>query len=264
MDNRAHIAGTLRFYHSPDDCFEIRAIGSNNGRKIIDAGFFDDQASAVGAVEKLVSAKRHEGIYLTINPVDPALLGRANNQMRQSLSGTQDSNVKVLRRLLVDIDPERPSGISSTDQEHDFAIEHARHIGSVLLAEGWPEPLLGDSGNGAHLVYRLPELANTSENVDLLKCVLQGLNRRFAVSRDGVTLKIDEKVFNPSRISKIYGTLARKGQPLKDRPHRCAQILSETFPEGQVTIEQLQAAAAEQPQPGGGRGNETVSKCELL
>lgn len=264
MSSTDHIVSTLRFYHSPDDCFEIRAIGSNNGRRIIDAGFFDDQAAAVGAVEKLVSAKRHEGIYITINPVDPALLGRANNRMLQSLAGTQDSNVKVLRRLLVDIDPERPSGISSTDPEHDFAIEHARHIGSLLLAEGWPEPLRGDSGNGAHLVYRLPELANTPENVDLLKRVLQGLNRRFSVSKDGVTLKIDEKVFNPSRISKIYGTLARKGQPLKDRPHRCAQILSETFPEGQVTIEQLQAAAAEQPQPNPAQNNSQNSGAQRL
>ena len=244
-----HILSTLRFYHAPGECFEIRAVGSYKGRKIIDGGFFDDQVAAGKAVEKLVSAKRHEGIYLTINALDPALLGRANNQMVQSLSGAQDSNVKVLRRLLVDIDPQRPAGVSSNNLEHSFAIEHARKIESVLRAEGWPGPLLADSGNGAHLVYRLPDLANTPEHVDLLKRVLRGLNERFTVSRDGITLKIDETVFNPARISKIYGTLARKGQPLKDRPHRWAAILSETLPKGLVTIEQLKAAAAPAEQP---------------
>jgi hypothetical protein len=241
---RDHIAGTLRFYHSPGDCFEIRAIGSVNGRKIVAAGFFDDQEKAVAAVLGLVSANRHEGIYVTINPVDPALLGRANNRMAHNISGTADQNVKVLRRLLVDIDPERPSGVSSSNHEHDFAIEHARHIKDVLCKEGWPEPLLGDSGNGAHLIYRLPDLENSPDNVDLLKRVLRGLNQRFMVHRDGVTLKVDEKVFNPSRISKIYGTLAKKGQHLNDRPHRWARILSGADSEGVVTLAQLTSITA--------------------
>lgn len=241
--SRDHIAGTLRFYHHPGDCFEIRAIGTVTGRKIIDSGFFDDQEQAVAAVLNLVEADRHAGVYVTINPVDPALLGRANNRMAHNISGTADQNVKVLRRLLVDIDPERPSGVSSSNHEHDFAIEHARHIKDVLCKEGWPEPLLGDSGNGAHLVYRLPDLAHSPDNVDLLKRVLQGLNQRFMVHRDGITLKIDEKVFNPGRISKIYGTIARKGQPLKERPHRWARILSGTDSQGVLTLEQLHSKA---------------------
>ena len=174
---RDHIGGTLRFYHHPGDCFEIRAIGTaHNGRKLVDAGFFDSQEVAVEAIQRLVSAKKYEGIYVTINPVDSALLGRAQNRIASGITGTADSNVKVLRKLLVDIDPERPSGVSSTDQQHDFSIEHARFIKGVLSADGWPEPLLGDSGNGAHLVYRLPDLANTTDNVELLKRVLRGLN----------------------------------------------------------------------------------------
>ena len=133
---RGHIAGTLRFYHSPGDCFEIRAIGSVNGRKLVDAGFFDSQEVAVEATLGLISAKKYEGIYVTINPVDPALLGRANNRIVSNPSGAADQYVKVLRRLLVDIDPERPSGVSSSNPEHDFAIEHAHHIKDVLRKEG--------------------------------------------------------------------------------------------------------------------------------
>ena len=249
---RDHIAGTLRFYHSPGDCFEIRAIGSVNGRKIIDGGFFNDQEQAIAAVLGLGEPNRHEGIYATINPVDPALLGRANNRMAHNISGSADQNVKVLRRLLVDIDPERPAGVSSSNLEHDFAIEHARHIKDVLCKEGWTEPLLGDSGNGAHLVYRLPDLENTIEHVDLLKRVLRGLNQRFMVHRDGVTLKIDEKVFNPSRISKVYGTLARKGQSLTDRPHRWARILSGAESQGVLTLAQLHSIAADEQKPTAG------------
>ncbi len=260
---RDHIAGTLRFYHSPGDCFEIRAIGSVNGRKIIDGGFFNDQEQAVAAVVKLVEADRHEGIYATINPVDPALLGRANNRMARNISGTADQNVKVLRRLLVDIDPERPAGVSSSNLEHDFAIEHAGHIKDVLCKEGWPEPLLGDSGNGAHLVYRLPDMENSTEHVALLKRVLRGLNQRFMVHRDGVTLKIDEKVFNPSRISKVYGTLARKGQSLTDRPHRRARILSGAESQGVLTLAQLHSIAADEQKPTAGTPHSNENNTRL-
>jgi hypothetical protein len=175
-DNKVHIAKTVAFYHAHGDCFEIRAIGSHNGRKIIDSGFFDDRGKAVDAVLKLVKADRHDGIYLTMNPVNNALLGRVNNRMAQNPAGTQDKDVMALRVLLVDIDPKRPSGVSSTDQEHNQALDYAKHIREELTKEGWPEPLTGDSGNGAHLLYRLPDMANSPENVDLLKRVLQGLN----------------------------------------------------------------------------------------
>ena len=46
-----------------------------------------------------------------------------------------------------------PSEISSTDAEHAAALELATDIRMVLGEEGWPPPLLADSGNGAHLLY---------------------------------------------------------------------------------------------------------------
>ena len=82
-----HIERTLRFYHAPGDCFEVRAIGSYRGRKIIDAGFFDDQDKAVEAILGLVKAGRHDALYLTINPVDEALLGRACNRIKSDGRG---------------------------------------------------------------------------------------------------------------------------------------------------------------------------------
>ena len=245
-DQSQHIERTLHYYHPHHtDCFEIRAIGTYKGRKIIDAGFFDDHVKAVDAVLSLEKVGRHDALYLTINPVDRALLGRACNRIKSMGEGdtTADKNVLLLRRLLVDVDPERPAKISSSDQEHDFAIEHAQHIKQVLVEEGWPAPVVADSGNGAHLVYRLPDLVNTPENVDLLKRVLLGLNQRFMVHRNGVTLKIDERVFNPARISKIYGTFTRKGDNTPERPHRWARLLSDAGADT-VTLEQLTAIAA--------------------
>jgi hypothetical protein len=43
-------------------------------------------------------------------------------------------------------------------------------------------------------------------------------------SDDKVT--IDAKLFNPSRIIKLSGTIARKGPHAADRPHRCSKVIS--------------------------------------
>ena len=68
--------------------------------------------------------------------------------------------------------------------------------------------------------YRI-ELENNSENVDLIKACLQALDLRFSDS----TVEVDVKTFNPARISKLYGTMVRKGDDLPNRPHRLAKLL---------------------------------------
>jgi hypothetical protein len=40
-------------------------------------------------------------------------------------------------------------------------------------------------------------------------------------------VKIDETVFNPSRIIKVPGTMACKGGNLPDRPHRISKLLTD-------------------------------------
>jgi hypothetical protein len=198
--------------------------GYVSGKKGIVAGWFNDREKAAEIIGKL-DALGCEGIFITINPCVDAVLSRANNRLKAGVDRTTDKEILELRTLLIDIDPKRPAGISSTNEEHDFAIEQAKHIAATLSTAGWPEPLVADSGNGAHLLYRI-ELANEPDKVELLKSVLKTLNDRHQVHRDGITLEVDTKVFNPSRISKVYGTWARKGDSTLDRPHRLTRILS--------------------------------------
>lgn len=82
------------------------------------------------------------------------------------------------------------------------------------------------SGNGAHLLFRLADLPANDENKKMIKNFLEGLAQRF----DTDAVKIDTTVFNPARIWKLYGTAARKGDPLpagryrEARPHRQSYI----------------------------------------
>ena len=39
--------------------------------------------------------------------------------------------------------------------EHEAAVDRARTIAAYLIAAGWPAPLLGDSGNGGHVLWRV-------------------------------------------------------------------------------------------------------------
>ncbi|MGA2185795.1 MAG: hypothetical protein ABSH47_22480, partial [Bryobacteraceae bacterium] len=129
-----------------------------------------------------------------------------------------DADITKRRWLPIDLDPVRPSGISSTDQEHSLAVERAIQMREALRQEGWPDPIVGDSGNGAHLLYRV-ELPTGDD--ELVKKCLQALARRF----DDDQVKVDQKVFNPARIWKLYGTVSRKGDNVAERPHRLARIL---------------------------------------
>jgi hypothetical protein len=55
----------------------------------------------------------------------------------------------------------------------------------------------------------------------IIKKCLEALALRF----DDERAKVDQSVFNPARIWKLYGTFNRKGDSLPERPHRLARIL---------------------------------------
>lgn len=207
------------------------------------AGWFDNP-SGLAIAGALLDRRSGRGIYVTLNPTSPALLARAANRlMSRCDSTTDDAGIEKRIFLLVDIDPTRPSGISSSDEEHQFALSLALHIRETLMTEGWPEPLSADSGNGAHLVWRI-DLPNDVDADALIHRVLDALAARF----DTNEAKVDRTVFNSSRITKLYGTMTRKGDSLPDRPHRISQLLE--VPDALIPVarEQLHTVADTLPQ----------------
>ena len=173
------------------------------------------------------------------------MLARAANRIRKADKGgtTSDGDIVARHWLLIDCDPQRPAGISATDAEHDAAVERCRQIWSELhYNHGWPEPIGADSGNGAHLLYRVDLPVDDG---GLIQRCLSALAAQF----DDDTVKVDTGVFNPARIWKLYGTLACKGDSTTDRPHRMSRILSSPDTPVVVTRAQLEELASEAPQP---------------
>jgi hypothetical protein len=226
--NKTDISRTLQYLFTPGDVFEVCVIGPKNrksklwgneyasGKKSIIAGWFNDFKIAADIITQADTVKP-VAIYCTMNPVNPALLARANNRLQAGVDRTKDSEIAEVRQLLVDMDPARPAGISSTDSEKQSAIDLLRAVYSDLKALSWPEPLVGDSGNGGHLIY--PVELDLAESIPGL---LKAFDRKYSTP----TVGIDTVVGNPARLVKIYGTVTRKGDSTQDRPHRTAKILS--------------------------------------
>ena len=146
----AEIQRALRALLEPNQVAELRAWGTANGSQ---SGYFSDFDKMARAASQL--SGQGDGVYFTPNPVNPDLLARANNRVRQYVKtgeSTSDGNIMRRRRLLIDFDPERLAGISATDAEHEEALRRARQCKEWLTGVGWPDLLWADSGNGAHLI----------------------------------------------------------------------------------------------------------------
>ncbi len=152
---------------APGDVHELRVLKAGHYGTI--SGYYNDAAKLAADAAKLDG--RFPGIYTTLNPCNPALLARAANRFKERV-GTTTSDVDICCRrwLLIDCDPVRPSGISSTDREHGRAITTACAVWDDLRGVGFPDPVVCDSGNGAHLLYRVeaPNSVNITEQIKRL------------------------------------------------------------------------------------------------
>jgi hypothetical protein len=137
-------------------------------------------------------------------------------QLMRTKVTTQDDDIKRLTWLPFDIDPERPAGVSATDEEKHTAYIQAADLIQHLSLLGWEAPEEVDSGNGYHVKYRL-DLPNDSEGREIIANAIDNLKKRFPL--------IDETAKNPSRILKLPGTIAMKGRNTEDRPHRLSVIM---------------------------------------
>lgn len=221
-------------FTEPGQVFEIRLLHHN--KKRVDAGYFDNPSSAATALAAL--NENYAGIYFTPNPVAPDLAARSYNRISPYAAlTTMDSHILRRRWLLVDIDPTRPSGISSTQGELESAFKVGCTIKNMLEFEyGWPLPYQNVSGNGSHLLYEIDE-PNTLEVTEIIREFLKTLNGRFKA----LSCEIDTTCYNASRIFRVPGTWARKGDNIPHRPHRKAYMLADAYSKGKVTLAQIAA-----------------------
>lgn len=158
-------------------------------------------------------------VYFTLNPI----------RAKPKKGGTSDSDVLEYRWFPIDIDTKREKRQTSSgyeakppasEAEVEEAKETAEQVREHLRSLGWPEPVVGFSGNGIHLLYGLT-LSTGDANL------LRGAIRALAAKFNTETIDIDKSVWNPARIWRLYGTANRKGEeyPQEQRFFRTSRLL---------------------------------------
>lgn len=196
--------------------FEVRILHTKKGTL---SGYFNDSTKLLKAIKPY---NGEYNIFFSLNTIIPDIVSRSENHLTEwAKNTTTDKEISQRDWILIDLDPERPAGVSATDEELSHAGELAEKVENFLDAQGFSQPVKCMSGNGYHLLYPI-SLENTPENTKLIKDFLVTIDRKFS----NEAVKVDTTTYNAARITKLYGTIACKGDNTKSRPHRQSYIIS--------------------------------------
>lgn len=219
---------------------EIRILDPETKRSY--SGYFSDIETILREI------KRYEkcNLYFTLNVIDPACYSREQHDRISTRPKSTTSDMEILGRkwCLIDVDCEKPSDTNSTDAEKELAKGVVNEVYKFLRDEGFEKPIICDSANGYHLLYKQAMISN-QQNTETMKNFLKVLDMYFSTDK----VKIDCTTFNPSRICKLYGVTSRKGSDTKERPQRESKILRVPQEVKITPNEYFQKVASYLPQP---------------
>ena len=226
------------------ELFEVRVLQD----KRVLSGYFTD---ADTLIKKLKTVDlENANVFYTLNAIDPECYNRQQkDKFLVAKNTTSDNDIIAYRWLLIDLDPKRKTGISSTREECNEADKCSERIRRYLEGELlFPHPIKAFSGNGIHLLYPIDLDNDTKEHMEENTALIEKCLKALALMFTDDKVDVDTSVFNPARISKLYGTWAHKGADSEKRPHRKSVIMEEPEPKICVDRTQLERLAEEYPQ----------------
>lgn len=233
------ILKALKTLKTAGGVIELRLLHKNPKRT--ESGFFDEDHWEEMVQAAIKGNEKGTNVYFNLNPIKQELFDLCPNKTKD-YAKTTVSDSDVIRRcwLLIDLDPDRPAGTAATEEQYRSAKKTVLEIHKFLAGLEWPAPVVAISGNGGHLLFKI-DLPNDNESRDLVKAVLDVLDKRFGTG----PISVDRSVFNAARITKLYGTVSTKGDHSEDAPWRLSRLVSVPEEIKTVTVEQLKALASE-------------------
>lgn len=217
MIDKSEIYKWWHIFKRDNELVEIRFIGNNKTA----SGYYKNIENLVRDVERMDAEDKFQ-IYFTLNCIEDSCYGREQCEkvIWKPKNTTTDNDIKGRYWIMIDLDPKRPAGTSSSNDEYEKAHMKAVEVYRYLMDMGFYEPVVCSSGNGWHLL--LPcKIGISTETNDVVNKFLKVLSMLFSDD----SIDIDVKVGNPARICKLYGTMAKKGTNIPERPHRMARIV---------------------------------------
>ncbi len=223
---------------------EIRGIGNVDGKHRSYSGWFASVGGLMSALEQMEHLNLNW--YFVFNQIDSYQL---DGKMKKgfcvekfAMSNHCICDIDIVRRkwVMLDFDPVRPSGTSSTFEQLSYASMTAKKVWDFLFHNGFYDYVGCVSGNGYHIM--LPCDLEANEQTDnLVSDFIKVISMLFSDEN----VAIDTQVSNRARLTKLYGTVAHKGEHSALTPHRTScfkHVPQEIKPIDKAYFEKIVAA----------------------
>lgn len=163
-----------------------------------------------------------EQIYFVMNKIKDDCYARPQCEkfVKSPKATTKDD--EILRRtfLLCDFDPVRLPNISSSNEQFELAHKKAQDVFRFLKEKGFSDMVVAISGSGWHLLIPV-DIPCNEETDAIVKNFYTYMGSKFSDEK----VEFDTKVYNRSRITKLYSVVSKKGANLPSNPWRQSKIV---------------------------------------
>lgn len=210
-----HTQYYIETLYDPDELLALVMLDGGRGYGRTTVGFYRDRDAFYRDSAYLNGCGN---LYVNLNRLNPDLYGRAADRFKP-FSPTRYTDAEVIwrPRLCVDLDPVRLSGINSTGDELQAALDLGAKVCDYITSQWQVFVLPVHSGNGVQIVFRIDEPPESK----LVEEFLKHLDSKFTSDR----VKVDTGLSDLARIVRLPGTLNCKGDDIPERPRRMSQIL---------------------------------------
>lgn len=163
-----------------------------------------------------------EQIYFVMNSIRPECYARPQCEkfVKSPKATTKDDEIVKRNFLLCDFDPVRLPNISSSPEQFELAHKKSQEVYRFLRGRGFSDMAVAISGSGWHLL--IPVDIKCDDATDsIIKDFYTYMGKEFSDE----SVEFDVKVYNRSRITKLYSVVAKKGANLPSNPWRQSKIV---------------------------------------
>lgn len=148
-------------------------------------------------------------------------------------------DVKRWKNLIIDLDPVRPAGTVSLQEELDAACTVAHKIYDQVINPYFKTGLIFLSGNGYH-VWAAIDLEVNQESIAVVSDFLETIKKIYQTDR----VEVDTCFKNPAQLTTLYGTVKKKSLyrnvlPGTTLEHRQSRIEKSAFRNKETSLEEL-------------------------
>ena len=148
-------------------------------------------------------------------------------------------DVKRWKNLIIDLDPVRPAGTVSLQEELDAACTVAHKIYDEVINPYFKGGLIFLSGNGYHLWAPI-DLEVNQESISAVSDFLETIKKIYQTER----VEVDTCFKNPAQLTTLYGTVKKKSLyrnvlPGTTLEHRQSRIVKSAFRNQETSLEEL-------------------------